>query len=243
MRKLGYLLLLFIAAFPASSFVAAQDARLTVPSAAEIFRQNTEALGGREAVKKIKSRVTRANAEIPAMGLKGTFETYSAAHNKSLTILNLVGYGEVFNGFDGSVAWVKDPAQGLRSKSGEELEQVKSTADFYSSIDREKKYPNAEVAGLTKIGDAEAWIVKVDANTTLFFDKRTGLLLKSERTTVRGGTKMSIAIIYEDYRDVDGVKHPFTVRQSMHGGELVLQTTEVKQNVEIADSKFSKPKG
>jgi len=44
-----------------------------------------------------------------------------------------------------------------------------------------------------------------------------------------------------DYRDLDGIKFPFTVAQDLPRGEIVVKYSDVKANVEIADAKFSKP--
>jgi hypothetical protein len=45
---------------------------------------------------------------------------------------------------------------------------------------------------------------------------------------------------YEDYREVDGVKLPFLVREeSLLGLSFVYKITEIKHNVQIDDAKFA----
>ena len=52
-------------------------------------------------------------------------------------------------------------------------------------------------------------------------------------------------IDFEDYRDVDGVKIPFTVKVSSVEPGLVStrKYTEIKLNAPVDDAKFNKPAG
>ena len=54
--------------------------------------------------------------------------------------------------------------------------------------------------------------------------------------------KVNSVTKFEDFRVVDGVNQTFRIRQSALGAEFVFNVSEVKQNVEIADERFSKPK-
>ena len=47
---------------------------------------------------------------------------------------------------------------------------------------------------------------------------------------------------FEDFRPVDGVKRPFTVRQVTSMFSAVIQFSEIKQNVAIDDGVFKMPK-
>jgi hypothetical protein len=43
---------------------------------------------------------------------------------------------------------------------------------------------------------------------------------------------------YEDYREVDGIKLPFTTKDQSPYGFVVLRMTEIKHNVPIDKNKF-----
>jgi len=47
---------------------------------------------------------------------------------------------------------------------------------------------------------------------------------------------------FEDYKDVDGIKLPFTIRRSRQGFSFTHKFDDVKHNVPIDDSKSDKPK-
>lgn len=210
--------------------------------AQDIFNKYAEAIGGKEVFAKITGRIYKGSLEAAQMNLNGTFEMFYKFPNKNLVSLNITGMGENLNGFDGTTAWAKNSVQGLRIKSGAELEQVKLTSDFYYLVNLAKIYPNAESIGTEKINNMDTFIVKADENTTFYFDKQSGLLLKNNRTTITSQGKMSTTILFEDYREIEGIKYPFIWRQSIHGSEMILRITEIKHNPVMDETIFSKPK-
>lgn len=221
---------------------AQREAKTKLPTAAEIFRKYPESSGGRAAAEKIKSRVSKGTVELAAMGLKGTFEMSAKSPNKLLVVMNFSGFGETVEGFDGTEAWSRDPVQGLRGKTGEELAQAKLFSDFYFDYNLEKHFPKAEVVGTGKSGAAEVYIVKADPNTTVYFDKQSGQMVQIDRLAVSPQGNIQTQTFFSDFREIDGVKQAFSFRQVAQGMEVSFKIAEIKQNVEIDDRIFSKPK-
>ena len=54
--------------------------------------------------------------------------------------------------------------------------------------------------------------------------------------------KISSITKFDDFRVVDGYKMAFKMTQSAMGADFVFNSAEVKQNIEIPDERFSKPK-
>ena len=78
----------------------------------------------------------------------------------------------------------------------------------------------------------------------LFFDAETGLLLRRITYTTTTIGMIPEQIDFEDYREVDGIKFPFTVRISSIevGNPISTRTfTNIKLNAPVDDSKFNKP--
>jgi hypothetical protein len=81
-----------------------------------------------------------------------------------------------------------------------------------------------------------------DVTEQLSFDRETGLLRR--RTITTTGVRLMVLpeqIDYSDYRDVSGVKVPFTVRHATWNAVTTEKITDVKINAAIADSAFAKP--
>jgi len=179
------------------------------------------------------------------MGVKGTVEVYSAAPDKSYQLANLVGIGILTEGYDGKTAWSVNPMQGNRVKSGQELLQAKISSNFYREINIEKLYSKIEVRGVEKVGDKDAYVLVATADgippDTFYFDKASGLLLRTDSTAIAPEGSSPLKSFYEDYRDVDGIKVPFKLRTVLPQYELIVTFTELKNNVPIDDAKFTKP--
>jgi outer membrane lipoprotein-sorting protein len=75
----------------------------------------------------------------------------------------------------------------------------------------------------------------------LYFDSKTGLLVRQVRYT---DTKVGLSatqIDYDDYRDVAGVKMPYKWTTSWLDGQTVFTVTQMQPNVSIDAAKFAKP--
>ena len=216
-----------------------------LPAAKEIIDRYVQAIGGREANEKIKTRVSKGTIELAPMGVKGTIESYAAAPDKSYTKLTLAGLGDIIEAFDGTTAWTINPLQGNRDKAGVELLQTKLISNFYREINLDKLYPQMEVKGVEKVGDREAYVVVgtpvgLDPQT-FYFDKETGFLLRADSVTVTPEGKTPIKSFFEDVRTVDGVKTPFKVRAVTPQFEIITVLTEVKNDAPVDEKIFSKP--
>jgi hypothetical protein len=231
---------------PESSKAAPTAAAANLPTVKDILDRYVKALGGREAIEKLKSRTAAGTVEIVPMNLKGTVESYAAPEGRSYTKTVIAGVGDIIEGSDGKTAWAVNPFQGSREKTGVELAQAKLSNDFYRDVRLEKLYPKMELKGIEKVGDRDAYVVVGSAegvpSETWYFDTQTGLILRSDVTTnsPEGVQKMSVYL--EDFRPVDGVTMPFRIRTQMPQFQVVVSFTEVKHGAPIDETKFSRPK-
>ena len=246
---LTIILALSAAAFGQKSPVKSVETKPTpakMPTVQQILEKYEQAIGGKAANEKIKSRYLKGVLELMPMGIKGVFEVYSAAPNKSYNKTSLAGIGDIIEGFDGQTAWSINPLQGNREKEGEELVQTKLTYDFYREINLAKLYPKMELKGTEKVADKDAYIIVGtpvgSPSETFYFDVKTGLLVRQDVTTVSPEGNIPIKAFFEDVRDVDGVKVPFKIHSILPQFEITLTFTEVKNNIPIENSKFAKPK-
>ncbi len=75
----------------------------------------------------------------------------------------------------------------------------------------------------------------------MYFDMQTGLMVRSvnQRYTPDGVTEFTADV--DDYTEVDGVKLPFTVRQTGASATFIIRFTEVHHNLQLTDAQFAKP--
>ncbi len=226
--------------------IGSKTAAVKMPTVQKILAKYVQAIGGKQANEKIKSRMAKGNVEMMPMGIKGTFENYAAAPNKSSTKVSLAGIGDFSDGFDGTTAWTINPVQGSRDKQGEELAQIKLTNNFNRETNLAKFYSKMELKGIEKVGADDAYVVVATPDNLpveiFYFDTKSGLLVRQDTTTIAPEGKMAGKTFLEDYRVVDGVKIPFRTRSILPQFEIITTFTEIKNNVAVEDSKFAKPK-
>jgi zinc protease len=219
-----------------------------LPNIDDILDKYVKAIGGKEAIEKITTRSMKGSFDIEAYGVSGApVEMFAKAPNKSSMKIDVAGFGVVNRVFDGATGWASDPMSGLRELNGVELAQMKRGADFYQELNYKKHFNKLEVKGREKVGSYETYVVEATpAEGTpekFYFDANTGLLVRQDEEAESPQGKMMMETYMEDYKVIDGVKIPYTVKQVNPAMTMVIKITEVKNNVEIEEAKFNKPSG
>ena len=150
------------------------------------------------------------------------------------------------------------PLEELRD---DRLADLKRGADFINYLHLANKYDQVFVSGKTMVGDRVAYEVThrthPDAVQAMYFDVETGMLLKI--AAFRPGAAPYIPMFekyrlpfyespdltetyLEDYRDVNGVKLPFLIRQHFRYYWINTTITDFKANGTIDPSVFEKPR-
>ncbi len=129
--------------------------------------------------------------------------------------------------------------------SGQELSVTQRNAVFQGALRLRELYPRMTLKGKRKVGERDAYLIEADPGDgslrRMYFDAQTGLPLRNEieRDTPEG--RAIFETNFDDYREVDGVKIPFTVSLANPNLNLVIKLTEVRHNVPVDDARFAKP--
>jgi zinc protease len=216
-----------------------------LPSVDDILDKYVKAIGGKEAIEKIKSRSMKGSFNIEAMNMTGAVEMFTKAPNKSAMKIDLPNFGVVNRVFDGAKGWDLNPMSGLREVSGAELAQMKRSSDFHQEINFKKHYAKMEVKGKEKVGSYETYVIEATppegSVVKLFFDVSTGLLVRQDGESETPDGKIPIETYIDEYKAVDGVKVAHTLKQVNPMMTWAITISEVKSNVEIDEAKFNKP--
>jgi hypothetical protein len=223
---------------------AADKPAATLPTLDQIIDRDIAASGGKTAIEKITSRVSKGTFDAAAMGLSGPSEQYSKAPNKSYISIDL-GVALYKRGFDGAKGWVLDPQAGLRDLTPGEVAESKIDEDFFLPLKLKELYSKLEVKDKVKVGERDAYLVEASTGKgkpdKLYYDVQTGLLIRKDIERESSQGPIESQLVFEDFREVDGVKVPFLFKQSNPFITFTIKLTEVKHNVTIDDSKFAKP--
>jgi len=226
------------------AFVTRPDAKPAVPTAEQILDRYIKSVGGQDAAAKVKSIVYTGNIQ-RSEGRNSAVEITTKGADKYLSKLT-TPQGTVVQGIDVGAVWVKDN-NGPRPLADADLEQLRQRIALYGVIKIAEQPAQMRVLGLEKMGDKDAYVIDVTSGPKTikkyFFDAQTGLLLRI--TTIRQAILLPLPeqTEFEDYRDVGGVKLPFTMRTSDVDAfsAATRKFTDVRLNVAVDDSVFKMP--
>jgi hypothetical protein len=226
--------------------VGAQTApQESLPSVDQILDKYVQALGGKAAVEKLTSRVSKGTFEVDQMPGTATEEIYEKAPNKQLSITDAPNFGVVRRAFNGTAGWQDMPQTGLQDVTGNQLTAMKRYSDFYRDIKLQELYPKMTVKGKESVNGHDAYVVEATPADgppeLMYFDVGSGLLVRAQGQAEGPNGTVMIDSTFDDYREVDGIKLPFVIHQSMGDFGFTIRLTEVKHNVPIDDAKFDKP--
>jgi hypothetical protein len=213
------------------------------PAIDAILDNYVKALGGKEALDKIKTRVIKATRVEPDGKTIETEDVYQKAPNKSLVI---TAYGKyvVTEGYDGAKAWKRGNGDEIILRS-DETEQIAREAQFFQPVNIKAMYAQIGYALTDKIKDREVYVVRATTaaglRERLYFDVQTDLLARRIAFIMTVFGNFPVQVDYEDYKDFDSVKVPMTTRWAMPNLSWTRKVLEVKNNVPIDDAKFSNP--
>ena len=214
-----------------------------LPSSDEIIARYIRAIGGETAIAKMKTRVLRGTETIndrTTAPVTTPIEIYQTSENKLLMIRS-TSVGSSLQGFDGARGWTRD-SRGLRDMDARELVGARRSADFFRYLKIKETYPQMRVLAREKVGTREAYVVgatsRDDSRERLYFDEDTGLLIQRQVTfkTAFGG--IPEVTDFDDYRDVGGVRLPFSISWSRTPFGSLQKFTEIKLNVIVDDARF-----
>ena len=217
----------------------------SLPSLDTVLQKYADAIGGKDALEKLTTRVIKGKVDLAGVSRGGKMESFMMAPNKSLTVLDMQPMGVTKQGFDGRTGWYFSKTGGMRSLKGPELAAVTVDADFYRDLKIKELYGTTKLVGKTKSGFRELYVVQAvprgGSAEYFYFDVQTGLLFRRDTTRQTSAGTVRAEIYYGDWREVDGIRLPFNITQSMGKMNLEFTVEEVKHNVPLEEAVFRRP--
>ena len=214
------------------------------PKADVILDKYIEATGGKTAYENVHNNVVKATF-MAGMGMQGSVTIYGAEPNKSYSIVESESIGTVERGFDGEVAWEKSTMQGPRIIKGPERVFRVRDAEFHPELLWRDLYKNVECVGVETVNDKECCKVVMTPTEgspeTRFYDKDTGLLVKTETVIDTAMGQIPIEMFVSDYRKEDDLLVPHQYDQVMPMGKQVMMIQSVENNVDMPADRFDLP--
>ncbi len=152
----------------------------------------------------------------------------------------------VYNGAQGWVASPNNPVMLLPMAAGAESDGARLDAELFFPAGIKQALNQWRVGfPQTDVNDKDVYVVEGTGpdrtRVKLFFDIKTGLLIRQLRyfSTVIGTNPWQID--YADYRDVNGVKLPYQWVVTWTNGQSTWRVSEIQPDAAIPAARFTKP--
>ena len=224
LEKLGYPVKYFDKyANPTSKPTAKQvDANVTVSSIADKY---IAAIGGKENAAKFNTLNSDATAKIQGMEL--SFKTIQGKGGKFFMDMGMAGNSMQKIAFDGTKGYMIAQGQKMDLPADMASKFAKKTEIFPElSFGKSADY---KLIGIEKVNGEDVYVIK-DTDTTYYYSVKTGLKVGEIQKQKMGPQEMEVPTYYSDYKDVNGVKLPYTIKQTMMGQEIEMKVNSYSVN-------------
>lgn len=187
-------------------------------------------IGGKDRLDKVNSVKMTAEAELQP-GVMMNLEMKKTSKSQFAQEITAMGQSvmKTVVGVDGGYMVMQGQRKDM---SDDELKEAKAESSPFPEVN----YLNGGVTleKIEKVDGENAYKVKVDETTSIFYSVETGLKIKEEKSSPMG----SQSTFYADYKDVGGIMFPFKISQTMGPRKFDFIVKEIKVNEGVSDADF-----
>jgi hypothetical protein len=221
---------------------ASASTPVALPSLEQVLSKYLAAVGG-NAVGETKTLVLKGKREA-SQNRSWQNEVTLAFPDKAL-VSATTPQGTLRQVINGENGFIVNGANVRNLAPKEALDVRRSWDELFGPV-KVRQSPGMNLTGMHKVNERDAYVLEhaTDSRTErYYFDIQTGLLVRKTTITKTMLMPFPDQIDFEDYRDVDGLKLPFTIRYSAIDtyDSWTRTFTEVKRNVVVDDSFFKAP--
>jgi len=217
-----------------------------IPDASLVINKYIDATGGRAAHDAVMNRVTKGRFTIEGQAITGEMTIYVARPAKMCMVIESAQFGAIEQGIDkNGIVWEITPFS--EPRIAEEKERVATIRD--SRLDKftawSEIYKKTVCAGIDSVGGHSCYRLEAESPDgeiqTFFFDRNSGLLVKTEATIYHPQGTFLVETYYDDYRTVDGVGVAYSLKIIVMDQERILTVKKIQHNVELEGGLFDLP--
>ena len=224
-----------------------EGAKKTLPTAQEVVAKYLSVVGANRQDVLSKAIVMRGTVErIERAKASGSVEIILKQPNKA-RIKEPTDSGITDRGTNGTAAWVQRTT-GITEVPAQRVKLVNASIAVFKPIKIPDSAAQPILTGIASVNNRETYLVTIEDSSTqstqLFFDVETGLLLRRVNVTNTMLGPLNVQWDFSDYRDVSGLKLPFTIRTSDVASydTVVRRFNKIKIDPAIDDSVFEAPR-
>ncbi|MGV7106286.1 M16 family metallopeptidase [Flavobacterium sp. U410] len=200
-------------------------------TAKTVIENHIKAIGGLEALQKVKTVATFSKATIQGQALDMTTK---AAKDKFLAEISMMGMVVSKTVITQKSAYTVNQGQRM-DITGDDLKQMQESAGTFKEL-KLLDNPSITLKGIEVIKDKDTYAIQ-KGETTYYYDVKSGLKVAESKDMEQMGQKMTQFTYYDNYVEVKGIKFPYNTTLSV-GMDIDFTTTDVKINEGVKDADF-----
>ncbi|QDP84496.1 insulinase family protein [Chryseobacterium sp. SNU WT5] len=203
------------------------DASVTLAGVADKY---IAAIGGKDKVSKITSITSVSTTKMQGMelGIKNT----QATGGKMNLVVTMMGNTVQKMTYDGTKGYMEQQGNKMDMPAEMQAAYAKEKDLFPEMTFATSK--DLTLGGIEKIEGADAYAVK-SADATYYYDVKTGLKVGEVKKQKMQGQEVEIPTFYSNYKEVEGVKLPFTIKVNQMGQDMQLDVQSYELNKATAE--------
>jgi predicted Zn-dependent peptidase len=196
-----------------------------------VYDNYIKAIGGEKAVKTVKSVMMVGSTTIPQAPQPLTYTQKADNKNRLSIDVSMGGMNMMKQVVADKVAYMSQQGQKM-DVPAEDLAEAKESAKFFPEL----ASTSGKLTVIESIEGSDAYAIE-NGKVTKFYDVKSGLKVAESTIQDAGGQKMVATTYFKDYKEVKGVKFPFTVIMNV-GIELDIKMSDIKVNEGVSDADF-----
>jgi len=218
---------IFILALVVAQFAQAQ----TVD---EVINKHIAAVGGKEKLGKIQNLVMEGNLSVQGTEVAVTItQVHNKLNRQDITAMGMRGFDMMTD----KEGWQYMPFQGMQKpepKSAEEIKEGQTDLDIAGPfVDYAAKGHKMELQGKEDVDGVSCYKIKATLSTgkgvTYFIDASSYLIKRAKESRKFNGQTIELQTDLADYKEVDGVKMPYSITQQF--GTVFISTIKTNQTI------------
>jgi predicted Zn-dependent peptidase len=208
-------------------------------TAEKVVEGYIKAIGGADKLKSVTDQKMKMSTEMQGMTIE--MESVQKAPDKVLITVSMGGnvmQKQVFDGERGMAT-----AMGQKTElEGKQLDEMRLQAKMFPELDYANGEYQLELLEVEDLGGQPAYKLQVTnpsgTSVTEFYDVASSLKVRTITTQETQMGPMTVSASYDDYRDVEGVKIPFALKQQTGPQTMDMKVVSVELNSGVSDDVF-----
>jgi len=231
LEKLGYPVKYYDAyANPVAKPTAQKvDPSVTVASVVDKY---INAIGGKANLSKVNSYTMTGSMSMQGQNID--IKTTKAQGGKEIQIVSMGEMTLQKQVFDGKTGYSEQGGQKVQMTKEQIADNLKTT-ELFEELGFSKS-GDYKLTGIEKINGEDSYAIK-SGDKAYYYSVKTGLKTGETETVSTQGQTFTVPTTFADYKDVAGVKMPYTITVNQMGAEMVMKVKSYEVN-QAKDSDF-----